>query len=72
MGNKLRSQADREFLVSNLPGFEFLGFIPYDQAVVDADQANLPIFDASRQVITEVRNIYQALVSAAQISGVVN
>ncbi|MAF86161.1 MAG: carbon monoxide dehydrogenase [Dehalococcoidales bacterium] len=72
VGNKLRSQADREFLVSNLPGFEFLGFIPYDQAVVDADQANLPIFDASRQVITEVRNIYQALVSAAQISGVVN
>ncbi len=72
VGNKLRSQADREFLVSNLSGFEFLGFIPYDQAVVDADQANLSIFDASRQVITEVRHIYQALVSAAQTSGVVS
>ena len=72
VGNKLRSQADREFLVSNLSGFEFLGFIPYDQAVIDADQANLPIFDTSRQVIAEVRHIYQALVSAAQTSGVVN
>jgi CO dehydrogenase maturation factor len=72
VGNKLRSQADREFLVSNLPGFEFLGFIPYDQAVVDADQANLPVTEASPPVTTEVRNIYQALVSAAQTSGVVN
>ncbi len=72
VGNKLRSQADREFLISDLPNFEFLGFIPYDQAVVDADLANLPIFDASRQIITEVRNIYQALVSAAQTLSPVN
>jgi len=66
VGNKLRSQADKEFLISSLPNFEFLGFIPYDQAVVDADQANLPIVDASQKVITEVRNIYQALVSTTQ------
>jgi len=66
VGNKLRSQADREYLTSHLPNFEFLGFIPYDQAIVDADLANLPIFDASQQIITEVRNIYHALVSAAQ------
>ena len=72
VGNKLRSQADREFLISNLPNFEFLGFIPYDQAVVDADLANLSIFDASQQIITEVSNIYQALVSAAQTLSPVN
>ena len=72
VGNKLQSQADRKFLISNLPGFEFLGFIPYDQAVVDADHANLPVFDASQRVTAEVRNIYQALVSAAQTSGVAN
>ena len=66
VGNKLRSQADREFLISNLPDFKFLGFIPYDQAIVDADLANLPVVDASQPVITEVRNIYQALVSAAK------
>ena len=72
VGNKLRSQADREFLISNLPDFKFLGFIPYDQAIVDADHANLPIFDASSQVITEVRNIYQALMSAAQTPSPIN
>jgi len=65
VGNKLRSQDDEKFLISSLPSFEFLGFIPYDQAVVDADLANRSVIDASLQVISEVRNIYQALISAA-------
>jgi len=65
VGNKLRSQDDEKFLTSSLPGFDFLGFIPYDQAVVDADLANRSVIDASLQVISAVRNIYQALISDA-------
>lgn len=60
VGNKLRSQSDKKFLVSNLPGFEFLSFIPYDQAIIEADLANLPL-DSSQRIITEVKNIYLAL-----------
>ncbi len=63
VGNKIRNQSEREFLISSLPGFEFLGFVPYDQAIVEADLANLPLLDASQQIITEVRNICQALLS---------
>ena len=63
VGNKLRSQSDKEFLISSLPGFSFLGFIPYDQALVEADIGNLPLADSSKQIITEVRNIYQALLA---------
>ncbi len=66
VGNKIRSKSDREFLISSMPGFEFLGFIPYDQAIIDADLANLPPGDSSQQVITEVRNIYQALLSTTK------
>ncbi len=65
VGNKIRSQSEKEFLISNLPGFEFLGFIPYDQAIVDADLANLPILDSSQQIIAAVEDIYQALLSTA-------
>ncbi len=72
VGNKLRSQSEREFLVSSLPDFEFLGFIPYDQAIVDADLANLPILDSSQQVIAEVRNIYQALLSTTKAPNAIN
>ncbi|MFC1897379.1 AAA family ATPase [Chloroflexota bacterium] len=72
VGNKLRSQSEREFLISSLPGFEFLGFIPYDQAIVEADLANLPLVDASQQITTEVRNIYQALLSNTQVASTLN
>ncbi|MFC1984101.1 AAA family ATPase [Chloroflexota bacterium] len=72
VGNKLRSQSEREFLTSSLPGFEFLGFIPYDQAVVEADLANLPLIDASQQITAEVRNIYQALSSNTQVLSTTN
>jgi CO dehydrogenase maturation factor len=61
VGNKIRNRSDEEFIRSSLPGFEFLGFIPYDQAIVDADLASASVVDASRAVIGEVNNIYQAL-----------
>jgi CO dehydrogenase maturation factor len=63
VGNKVRSQPDREFLISSLPGFEFLGFIPYDQAIVDADLDNRSLLDASPQVAEEVKKIYHKLLS---------
>ena len=69
VGNKVRSQTDREFLASGLPGFEFLGFIPYDQAIVDADLANLPVLDSSQQVMAAVKDIYQALLSTIEAPG---
>jgi len=68
VGNKIRSKSDREFLISSLPGFEFLGFVPYDQAIIDADLAKLPLLDSSQQITAEVRNIYQTLLSSIQTS----
>jgi len=66
VGNKIRSQAEREFLISSLPGFEFIGFIPYDQAIVEADLANLSLLDASPQVTNEAKNIYRQLAPVTQ------
>ncbi len=63
VGNKMRNQSDREFLTANLPGFDFLGFIPYDQAIVDADLANLPLLGSSQPVMAAVQEIYRALLS---------
>jgi len=64
VGNKIRNRLEKEFLTSSLPGFEFLGFIPYDQALVDADLANRPLLNASQQIASEVENIYHTLVSS--------
>ncbi len=72
VGNKIRSQSEKEFIISSLPGFEFLGFIPYDQALVDSDLANLPVLGSSQRIAGAVRNIYQALLHSAQASSTTN
>ena len=69
VANKVRSEPEKEFIISSLSEFKFLGFIPYDQALVDADLANLPILDASPKVAGEVRNIYKALLSPLKVAG---
>jgi len=65
VANKVRSESDKEFLTSSLAGFEFIGFIPYDQAIVDADVSQRPVLDASQQIISEVVKIYHALLPTA-------
>ncbi|MDO8578392.1 MAG: carbon monoxide dehydrogenase accessory protein CooC [Dehalococcoidales bacterium] len=65
VGNKIKSDKEKDFLVVNLPGFKFLGFIPYDQAVIDSDLANRPVLDASLPVISVVKEIYKSLLSTS-------
>jgi CO dehydrogenase maturation factor len=37
VGNKIRGEKDREFLTRSLPDYRFLGFIPYDDQLIEAD-----------------------------------
>ncbi len=37
VGNKIRGDRDREFLRQQLGDFRFLGFVPYDDAIIEAD-----------------------------------
>jgi CO dehydrogenase maturation factor len=62
VGNKMRNSHDREYMVASLPGFEFLGFIPYDPSIIDADISHTLPVDSSQPAIKEINNIYQKLV----------
>jgi CO dehydrogenase maturation factor len=64
VGNKIRNEADKEFIKSNLHGIEIIGFIDYDPAINDADHANRSLFTASPQTMNEVKNIYDKLMPA--------
>ncbi|MDD4858718.1 MAG: AAA family ATPase [Dehalococcoidales bacterium] len=64
VGNKVKTPAEKDFITSSLPGSDFLGFIPYDQAIIDADLAGHPIFEASGQVAAEIDNIFRKLLPA--------
>jgi CO dehydrogenase maturation factor len=37
VGNKIRNDADVRFLRENLPQFDFIGWLPYDELLIDAD-----------------------------------
>jgi len=63
VGNKIRSQSEREFLVSSLSSFEFLGFIPYDSKILEADMAGQPLYEASPSINEEVKRIYNRLLT---------
>jgi len=63
VGNKIRTDEQKEFIRSSLPGTEFLGFIPYDDALVAADIGNRSILESSEVIVSEVKSIYSALTS---------
>jgi CO dehydrogenase maturation factor len=57
VANKVRSEQDRSFLISAMPDFEFLGFIPYDQTVIQAGLGSFPLTNSSPEVIGRVQDI---------------
>jgi CO dehydrogenase maturation factor len=65
VGNKIRGEKDIQFLRAHLPDFDFLGFIPYDQTVIDADISDSLAVDSSSLVKSEVQNIYRKLVPSS-------
>lgn len=61
VGNKVRSEEDKKFLSRNMEGFEILGFIPYDERVIDAEmrgelplESSPPISEAAERIKEEL------------------
>jgi CO dehydrogenase maturation factor len=67
VGNKIHSEIEKDYVISHLTGYEFLGFIPFDQAIVDADMANRSVLEASPKVAGEVKKIYEALLASYSV-----
>ena len=45
VGNKVRGEKDEKFLKTHLVDFEFLGFLPYDEALIEAELNGTSPFD---------------------------
>jgi CO dehydrogenase maturation factor len=65
VGNKVRSQEDREYLERSLPGFEFLGFIPYHRDFIEADISGRQAFETvkSRKVAAQIAGIVSSILA---------
>ena len=57
VGNKIRNPKDETFLRDNLPDFEFIGFLPYDEDLIEADLYGKSPFHTSavaRECVTQM------------------
>ena len=57
VGNKIRGPKDEDFLRTHLPDFEFLGFIPYEDALIEADLSGAAPYDnaaTARKVVADI------------------
>ncbi len=61
IGNKIRNQNDKTFLKTHLNDFVFLGFIPYDDALVEADVEGISPFDTDSASKSEVKQMIDRL-----------
>jgi len=51
VGNKIRGEADEAFLRKNLPDLPFLGFIPFDEKIIEADLKGIPPYEAIPELL---------------------
>jgi CO dehydrogenase maturation factor len=61
VGNKIRSSKDEKFLLTHLNNFKFLGFIPYDETLIEADLDGVSPFDVDSPSKERVNNMLSNL-----------
>lgn len=61
VGNKIRNEKDREFLVNSLKDFEFIGFIPFTTEIIEADLEGRPPFEKDPGALEAVREMLEKL-----------
>ncbi|MBN2403002.1 MAG: AAA family ATPase [Spirochaetes bacterium] len=45
VGNKIRKKSDEEFIIENLNGMQVLGFLPFDETLVESDITGIPVLE---------------------------
>jgi len=61
VGNKIRGEKDEKFLKKHLPDFEFMGFIPFDDAFIEADLGGQSPYDTDSSAKTAVTAMLETL-----------
>lgn len=61
VGNKVRGQADRDFITESLPDFKILGFLAESPLAIAADRQGIAVFDLDPQMVEEAEDIADGL-----------
>jgi len=57
IGNKVRGIKDEAFFKKHLPDYEFLGSLPYDDALIEADVSGISPFDVNSSANAAIQEI---------------
>lgn len=61
VANKVRGEEDEEFIRSRIPEEDLLGFIHYNEEVIDADRKGCSPYDFSKAATDEIRKIKEKI-----------
>lgn len=61
VGNKIRGERDEAFLRSHLADFEFLGAVPYDDRLIEADLTGRSPFETDSAAVRAVAELVERL-----------
>ncbi len=61
VGNKIRSPVEETFLRRALPSMDFVGFLPYDDRVREAEMAGRPVAEASEVLRERIQSAVKLL-----------
>jgi CO dehydrogenase maturation factor len=61
VGNKIRSDLDRAFLEKHMSDFNFLGFIPFSDNIIEADLEGRPPFEKDQDGLNAVKAMIRDL-----------
>jgi len=71
VGNKVRSERDKNFLLESMREFEFLGFIPFSERLLLAELEGRPPLEADSKILEAGRRIAHELASKLQLKSVI-
>ena len=57
VANKVRQLQDLEFILEHLKGLPLLGFLPYDERIIDADLKSRPPYEINPALMDKAREI---------------
>ena len=57
VANKVRNEDDEKFIREHIPEENLLGFIHYNEGIIDADRKGLSPYDVSASAVEEIKKI---------------
>jgi CO dehydrogenase maturation factor len=54
VGNKVRKKSDEDYILENLAEMDVLGFLPFDNKLIESDMSGVPVFEKYKNQIMQI------------------